>query len=239
MLCCYLSHRFVAGVVTSVLVILVIQFLSPVFEYTPMASLAAIIIAALINLFDYQLAMKLWKLNKFDFLVWIVTFCGCFYEIEIGILIGVVVSFCIVLFREFNPRIKLDLDKKNRKLIVELKGGVWFPGIEAVGSRIAKKLEKEGDSIDVVVVDCEDMLEIDYTVIHGLQEIKADCMLSNAKLEFQNVHGSKIRRMLEGSDLIKKNIDGSNGIHHVAMLDSGEIIADEDNAEETECGTAA
>ena len=203
-----------------------------------MASLAAIIIAALINLFDYQMAKKLWKLNKFDFLVWIVTFCGCFYEIEVGILIGVVVSFCIVLFREFNPRLKLNLDKKSRKLIVQLKGGVWFPGIEAVGSRISGKLEKEGDSIDVVVVDCEDMLEIDYTVIHGLQEIKADCMLSNVKLEFENVHGSKIRRMLEGSNLIKTNIVGSNGIDHVAILESEKVIADGDNAEETESDKA-
>ena len=200
-----------------------------------MSSLAAILIAALINLFDYQLAMKLWKLNKFDFLVWIATFCGCLYEIEIGILIGVAVSFCIVLFREFNPRLKLTVDNENRKLVAGLRGGVWFPGVETVGSRISKKLEKEGDSIDVVVVDCEDMLEIDYTVIHGLQGIKADCMLSNVKLEFENVHGSRIRRMLEGSDLIiREAITGSDDLHELKILKPGETMASEDGAVETE-----
>ena len=202
-----------SGVFTSLVVILAIQFMGPVFRYTPMSSLAAIVIAAVVKLFDYSLVMTFWRLNKFDLLVWIVAFCGCLYEIEIGILIGVIASLCILMFREFNPRLNLTLDKENRRLVAELRGGVWFPGIEAVGSRISKKLEKERDSIDVVVVDCEDMLEIDYTVIHGLQEIKADCLLSNVKLEFQNVHGNKIRRMLEGSDLIiREAITGSDDL---------------------------
>jgi len=207
------SKTPITGVFTSLVVILAIQFMGPVFSYAPMSSLAAIVIAAVIKLFDYSLVMTFWKLNKFDLLVWIVAFCGCLYEIEVGILLGVTASLCILMFREFNPRLKVTLDKENRKLVAELRGGVWFPGIEAVGSRISRKLEKEGDSIDVVVIDCEDMLEIDYTVIHGLQEIKADCILSNVKLEFENVHGSKIRRMLEGSDLSKKEaITGSNDL---------------------------
>lgn len=201
-----------------------------------MSSLAAIIIAAVINLFDYQLVIKLWKLNKLDLLAWIVTFCGCLYEIEIGIMIGVIVSLCVVMFREFNPRLKMNMDAENGKMIVELRGGVWFPGIETVGNRISRKLEKEGEGIDVVVIDCEDMLEIDYTVIHGLQEIKADCLLSNVKLEFENVHGSKMKRMLEGSDLVEKeskNIE-NNG-HHVEAMELGKVAEDE-NEEEMENG---
>ena len=186
------------------LVILVIQFLSPAFSFTPMSSLAAIIIAALINLFDYQLVIKLWKLDKFGLLCWIVTFVGCLYEIEIGILIGMIVSICVVLFREFNPRLKMFVDKVDGKLVVQLRGGVWFLGIETIGNRISRKLEKEGELIDIVVIDCEDMLEIDYTVVHGLQEIKTDCLLNNVKLEFENVHGSKLKRMLEGGKLIQE-----------------------------------
>ena len=144
-------------------------------------------------------------------------------------MIGVILSLCIVLFREFNPRLKMDFDTESRKLVVQVRGGVWFPGIETVGNRISRKLEKEGELIDVVVIDCEDMLEIDYTVIHGLQEIKADCLLNNAKLEFENVHGSKMKRMLEGSDLLKcrSTAEATNDIqsdgYELEVMESGMI----------------
>ena len=207
---------------TSVIVIFAIQFMSPIFKFVPLSSLASIVIAALIKLFDYQLVIKLWKLNKFDLLAWIVTFCGCLYEIEIGIMIGVIVSLCVVMFREFNPRLKVNVDEENKKLIVKLKGGIWFPGIETVGNHISRKLEKEGEVIDVVVIDCEDMLEIDYTVVHGLQEIKADCLLNNVKLEFENVHGNKMKRMLGGSDLVERESTIECNVHHVEAIELGQ-----------------
>ena len=220
----------VLGVFTSLIVILAIQFLSPVFNFAPMAALAAIVIAAIIKLFDYQLALKLWKLNKFDFLLWIATFFGCLYEIEVGIMVGVILSLCLVLHREFKPRLNLSVNRETRKLIVALRGGVWFPGIASVAGRISKKFEKEGGVIDVVVIDCKDMLEIDYSVLHGLQEIAADCLLNNARLEFENVHGGKIRRMLEGENLIKTSTD-ANGDHPLEILETGRLMTDENEHE--------
>ena len=210
----------ILGVITSVFVILVIQFLSPAISFTPMSSLSSIVIAAIIKLFDYPLAVKLWRLNKLDFLAWIVTFFGCLYKIEIGMFTGMVVSLCVILFREFNPRLKLSVDKE-RKLVVQLRGGVWFLGIETIGNRISRKLEKEGELIDVVVIDCEDMLEIDYTVVYGLQEIKTDCLLKNVKLEFENVHGNMMKRMLEGGNLVQKEASIENGGYQFEDAESG------------------
>ena len=40
----------------------------------------------------------------------------------------------------------------------------------------------------------------------SLQEIKANCLLSNVKLKFENFRRSMRKRMLEGSGPIKKNI---------------------------------
>ena len=146
-------------------------------------------------------------------------------------MVGVILSLCQVLFREFKPRLSLRVDKENRKLIVALRGGVWFPGIASVAGRISKKFEKEGGVIDVVVIDCKDMLEIDYSVLHGFQEIAADCLLNNARLEFENVHGGKIRRMLEGENLMKSSSDANaNDDLPLEVLETGRLVPDEKEA---------
>lgn len=126
------------------------------------------------------------------------------------------------MFREFNPRLCHVIDKEAKKLVITLNGGVWFPGIEAVANLIQRKLEEAGDSINVVVVDCGNMLEIDYTVIHGLREIEADCSLSHVELQFKNVRG-KIKRMLEGEKLIKHQ-QVENGGHPLDAIETGKLI---------------
>eukprot|EP00794_Sanderia_malayensis_P014990 gene14990-16536_t len=198
------SKTPITGIVTSLVVILAIQFISPLFRFVPMSSLAAIVIAAVVNLIDHKLARQLWRTNKMDFAIWVITFCGCLYEIEIGIMLGVVLSLAVVLYREFNPRLDVNFDKEAKSVTVSLKGGVWFPGIEAVADKIRLELEKRGsDNVSVVVVDCKHMLEVDYTVVHGINEIIADCLLSNVEVRFDNVQDKKVRKHFRDAGFFK------------------------------------
>eukprot|EP00795_Rhopilema_esculentum_P007163 gene7163-12824_t len=217
------SRTPLAGVLTSLVVIMAIEFLGPVIRFAPMASLSAIVIAAVISLFDYQLAIKLWRLNKIDLAIWVLTFFGCIYEIEIGILIGVCLSLAVVMYREFNPRLDVQLNKESRKLVIKLQGGVWFPGIESIAGQISRKLDKEGSFIDAVVIDCENMLEVDYTVIHGLTEIMADCSLNNVELQVINVTGEKMKRMFAGEKLVDA-ADGTVEEHPLETIESGPLM---------------
>ncbi|CAK8533747.1 unnamed protein product [Lathyrus sativus] len=58
----------VSNIVMSVVVFLMLQFLTLPFKYTPNVILAAIIIFAVISLVDYQAAILIWKIDKFDFI---------------------------------------------------------------------------------------------------------------------------------------------------------------------------
>ena len=180
-----------------------IEFVSPLFRFVPMSSLAAIVIAAVVSLFDHKLARQLWRVNKMDFLVWLVSFFGCLYEIEIGILAGVMISVAVILYRDFNPRLNVSTDMEERRLTIALKGGVWFPGIEGVASKVSSLLGDKPGSFDVVLFDCKAMYDIDYTVVHGLKEIEADCRLVNVTIEFTNVEGEQIKNHLEEAGLLK------------------------------------
>ena len=74
----------------SCVVFLTLEFMTPLFKYTPNAILAVIIISAVINLIDIQAAILLWKIDKFDFVACLGAFFGViFASVEIGLLIAV------------------------------------------------------------------------------------------------------------------------------------------------------
>lgn len=79
-----------SNIVMSIVVFLTLQFMTPLFEYTPNAILSSIIISAVIGLIDYEAAILIWKIDKFDFIACMGAFFGVvFASVEIGLLIAV------------------------------------------------------------------------------------------------------------------------------------------------------
>lgn len=80
----------VSNIVMSIVVLLTVKFLTPLFEYTPNAILSSIIISAVIGLIDYDAAILIWKIDKLDFVACMGAFLGVvFKSVEIGLLIAV------------------------------------------------------------------------------------------------------------------------------------------------------
>lgn len=80
----------VSNVIMSIVVFLTLQFITPLFKYTPNAILSSIIISAVIGLIDYEAAILIWKIDKFDFIACMGAFFGVvFASVEIGLLIAV------------------------------------------------------------------------------------------------------------------------------------------------------
>mmetsp|Transcript_28564 Transcript_28564/g.47552 ORF Transcript_28564/g.47552 Transcript_28564/m.47552 type:complete len:94 (+) Transcript_28564:2-283(+) len=70
----------------------------------PMSVLAAIVIVFVMSMFDYNEAIYLFKVHKFDFSVWIVAFLGTlFLGVEFGLAIAVAVSVIIVVYESVYP----------------------------------------------------------------------------------------------------------------------------------------
>ena len=80
----------VSNVVMSVVVLLTLLVITPLFKYTPNAILGSIIISAVIGLVDYEAAILIWKVDKLDFIACMGAFFGVvFVSVEIGLLIAV------------------------------------------------------------------------------------------------------------------------------------------------------
>ena len=83
----------VSNIVMAIAVMMTLLFLTPLFYYTPLVVLAAIIVSAMLGLIDYQAAIHLWQVDKFDFFVCISAYLGVvFGSVEIGLVIAVSIT---------------------------------------------------------------------------------------------------------------------------------------------------
>lgn len=74
----------------SICMMIVLLFLAPYFRYTPLVALSAIIVVAMIGLIHYEEAIKIFKLDKFDFFICMSAFLGViFISMDVGILLSV------------------------------------------------------------------------------------------------------------------------------------------------------
>uniref|UniRef100_A0A8C7LDU3 Solute carrier family 26 member 6 n=1 Tax=Oncorhynchus kisutch TaxID=8019 RepID=A0A8C7LDU3_ONCKI len=96
----------VVGMISSVLVLIFILQLGSLFEELPKAVLACIVLVNLRGLFmQFKDIPELWKSNKFDLLVWLVTLvCTILLNLDIGLGASIGFSMLTVIFRTQLPR---------------------------------------------------------------------------------------------------------------------------------------
>uniref|UniRef100_A0A663EH64 Solute carrier family 26 member 11 n=1 Tax=Aquila chrysaetos chrysaetos TaxID=223781 RepID=A0A663EH64_AQUCH len=94
------------GLVTGTLVLLSLAYLTSLFYYIPKAALAAVIISAVVPMFDAGIFRTLWRVKRLDLVPLCVTFLLCFWEVQYGIVAGVLVSGILLLYSIARPPIK-------------------------------------------------------------------------------------------------------------------------------------
>ncbi|XP_020252598.1 sulfate transporter 4.1, chloroplastic-like isoform X2 [Asparagus officinalis] len=95
-----------SGIMTGCTMGCALYFLTPMFRDIPQCALAAIVISVGMSLVDYEEASFLWRVDKKDFLLWIITcITTLFLGIEIGVLVGVSASLAFVIHESANPYI--------------------------------------------------------------------------------------------------------------------------------------
>lgn len=79
-----------SNIVMAFCMMLTLLFLAPLFSYTPLGALSAIILVAMFGLIEYEEAYRLFKVDKFDFVICMAAFFGvAFISMDIGLLMSV------------------------------------------------------------------------------------------------------------------------------------------------------
>ncbi|XP_043081488.1 solute carrier family 26 member 10 [Puntigrus tetrazona] len=95
------GHTQLAALFTSLVVLIVLLLIGPLFYFLPKAVLACINVTSLRQMFLlFQDLPDLWRISKIDFIVWLVTWLSVVVlNVDLGLAIGVVFSMMTVICR--------------------------------------------------------------------------------------------------------------------------------------------
>ena len=196
------------GVVTSCVVLLALGVLTPFFQYIPKATLAAVVIVAVLQTVNIRIVKKIWRIRKIDVVPLVITFFACLYEIAIGIACGIVMALIVLLYRHFLPRVHCE---KGDVCYIKLDGGLSYMGVQHFITKVREVAILCHPKPETVIIDCTSMFECDFTVSQGFLQILQDCQKVDVNIIFYNVR-NRVKRMLlnDGlaNELFKNDIDG-------------------------------
>ena len=99
-----------SSVVTAMVVVITLLFLTPLLYHLPQAVLAAVIMMAVFGLINIRAVKHAWRTNKHDGMASIVTFgatLGFAPQLEEGIIIGAGLAIILYLYRTMSPRVAI------------------------------------------------------------------------------------------------------------------------------------
>ncbi|KAF2284277.1 hypothetical protein GH714_020198 [Hevea brasiliensis] len=218
----------VSNIVMATAVMITLLFLTPLFHYTPLVVLSSIIISAMLGLIDYEAAIHLWKVDKFDFFVCIGAYIGVvFGSVEIGLVIAVTISLLRMLLFVARPRTFLLGNIPNSMiyrsmdqyptansvpgvLILQIDAPIYFANANYLRERISRWINEEedrlkstgGPTLQYVILDMSAIGSIDTSGISMLEEVKKNIDRKCLKLVLANPR-SEVVKKLEKSKFIE------------------------------------
>lgn len=215
------AQSTVASLITVLLIIFTLLFLTPVFYYLPKATLAAIVLLAVVNLFDYTEALHLWKTDRSDLLMMSITFfTTLLLGIAEGVFIGVLLSIGYILYRSTHPNIKVignipgttyyrDIDRfeidypTGNMLIVRFDSQLYFANADYFKMTILELIDQQEQPIYYLFLDAKSIYDIDSSGLHALDSLHDMLQARNIQLYIAGAIG-RFRDMVIKSGLREK-----------------------------------
>ncbi|TVZ10645.1 SulP family sulfate permease [Cellulophaga sp. RHA_52] len=179
-----------ASLFSVIMVVVVLLFLTPLFFYLPKAVLASIIMVSVFGLIDVAYPKELWKHRKDEFLVLLATFiCTVFIGIKEGILVGVLFSLLLMVYRTSKPhfavlgnvkgtdyyknvsRFGTEVITRDDLLIVRFDAQLYFGNASYFKTELYKNIHKKGAALKGVILNAEAINYIDSSAAQMLEKV--------------------------------------------------------------------
>ncbi|MFK7811590.1 MAG: SulP family inorganic anion transporter [Maribacter sp.] len=210
----------ISPIISALVVGLTLMYLTPLFYYLPNAVLAAIIMVAVFGLIDFKYPIELFKNRRDEFFLLFATFLITLTAgIKEGILIGVLVSLLLLVYRTSRPHIAVlgrikntnyfkniirfpeDTETFTEFLIVRFDAQLYFGNKEYFRKELLKQLEGKETEIRYIILNAEAINYIDSSAVHMMRQLISELKNKNIKLIIAGAIGPT-RDILYSSKLI-------------------------------------
>lgn len=205
----------ISSAISSLIVIIALLFLTPLFTYIPRAALAALIISAVLILFHPKEIIRLWKMNRHDGIVASTVFVLAFLvKPDYALLIGVIMSLMLFLWKTMHPRIvRITKDPAHNMFvnadvhnlpgcpqILHLRPDnvIFFANAEYTMEHIWGFIDRQDTPLKFLLLDFQAIGFIDITAIDELRVLNDDTKKRGMALSFLSVH-LPVRNVFESS----------------------------------------
>ncbi|XP_073223427.1 probable sulfate transporter 3.4 [Cicer arietinum] len=215
------AQTAVSNIVMASAVLVTLLFLMPLFYYTPNLVLAAIIIAAVVGLIDFQAAYKLWKVDKLDFLACMCSFFGVlFISVPLGLSIAVAISVFKILLHVSRPNTMVlgnipgtqifhNINQYKEALripsflVLAVESPIYFANSTYLRERILRWVREEeeqikahnGKSLECIILDMTAVTAIDTSGLETLGELRKMLEQRSLKLVLVNPVGNVMEKL--------------------------------------------
>jgi sulfate permease, SulP family len=204
----------VSNVISSLVVMVTLLFLTPLCTYIPKAALAALVVNAVLMLFHPKEVFALWKMNRHDGIVAVSVFTlALLSKPDYALLIGVILSLVFFLWKTMHPRVVrvskdpelgmfLNADEAGKPscpqiLHLRSDNAIYFANAEYTMAHLLERLEEQTTPVKFLLIDFQAVGFIDVTGIDELrgliEEIRArglELALMGVKLPVKQVFKS-------------------------------------------------
>ena len=215
------ANTGLAAVFSAILIVLTLLFFTPLFYYLPQAILASVIMVAVFGLIDYKEVIHLWKSDRRDFFMLLVTFIATLtLGIEMGIGVGVILSLAMVLFQSTQPHVAIlanvpqtdvyrnverfnHLKERDDLTIIRFDNQLYFANVSYFKDLIEEEIKRKSKTLKAIILPANTIHSIDSSAIHALEEVLEDCKGRGLAVYFSGVRGP-VRDAMEKGHLNEK-----------------------------------
>jgi SulP family sulfate permease len=192
-------------------------FMTPFLYYVPIASLAAMILVAVISLVDIAAIKRVWSYNRSDFAALTLTALLTLVQgVEMGLISGVILSIMLYLYRSSTPHIAVvgkipgtEHFRNRLRHTVELSDKIIGMRIDAsLYFANARVLEDEVNSLITrypnashMVLQCSSISDIDTSALESLRSVDRHLRDAGMQFHLSEVKGPVMDQLLH-SDFI-------------------------------------
>lgn len=194
-----------AGVLSSILIIFVSLFFTGFFEDLPLTILAATIIVSIWKLVNFQPFFDAWRYSKADGLAMWITFLGVvLIDISTGLIIGIVSTFVLMLWRISRPHIAVvglvegtqhfrniqrhQVSTSDRVLSLRIDENLTFLNANSFKGYLINEISLN-DQLQHVIINCSSISAIDLSALEMLEDLNTELAKLDIRLHFAEVKG--------------------------------------------------